>query len=196
MFFFSQAFFNTLINYPADLFSSRIYSLITSGFLHANPSLLFGNMLGIFIFGRVVERKIGFWKTLLVYVGALLISGIFSSLIDLIFTGSTIGGLGASGALMGLVATAILLDPFYVSYEAIIPLPIMVLGWITIYADIVGVLNPTNDGIGHFTHISGFISVAILMYFVGGENKSSMKKGLIINIISAIVGVLLYIFLF
>jgi membrane associated rhomboid family serine protease len=190
--FFNEQFFLSLINYPNDLLNFRFHTLITSGFLHADLSHLLWNMLGIFIFGRVVEKKLGSYKTGFIYFGSLLLSGLFSSLIYLFLVGKNIGGLGASGALMGLIATAILLDPFYITYESIIPLPIMILGWFAIYADIIGILNPTADGIGHLAHIGGFISITLLMFFLGIEQRSKLKKGLIINIISLITGIILY----
>ena len=191
-YYLNEQGFNGLINYPSDLLDFRYYTLITAGFLHANLSHLIGNIIGIFIFGRVVERTLGFYKTLIVYFGALIISGLFESLIHIFITGSNIGGLGASGALMGLVSTAILLDPFYLTYELIIPIPIMVSGWLAIYADIAGVINPSQDGIGHFAHIGGFISIGLIMFLIGIDERSKLRKGLLINIASLIVGVIVY----
>jgi membrane associated rhomboid family serine protease len=193
--FLSENQFMVLVNYPSDLLNLRLHTLITSGFMHANLAHLLGNILGIFIFGRVVERTLGIKKTVFIYFGALIISGIFSSLIHLFITGNNIGGIGASGALMGLISTAILLNPFYFTYELIIPLPIMLVGWIAIFADILGILNPMETGIGHLAHIGGFISIAILMYFFGEEKKNKIKQGFIINIVSLFIGLIIF-FLF
>lgn len=182
------------VNYPTDILSIRAYTLITAGFLHVNLTHLIGNMIGIFIFGRVIERKLGFWKTSLIYFSALILSSLFSSTIHLL-TKNNIGGAGASGALMGLIAAAILLDPLYITYEMIIPLPIMAAGWLAIYGDISGILNPIEDGIGHLAHIGGFISIAVTMYLLGVEERQKLKKGLLINIISLIVAVAIYLLL-
>tara|TARA_Y100000310_G_scaffold330486_1_gene402212 strand:+ start:983 stop:1792 length:810 start_codon:yes stop_codon:yes gene_type:complete len=191
MFFFSltltQEVLNGLILYPSDVLSLKLYTLISAGFLHANAVHLVGNCIGIFIFGRIVEKHLGILKTAVIYFGALVVSGLFSSLIHLFWLGDNVGGLGASGALMGLVAAAILLDPFHLTYELLVPLPVMVVGWLTIYADIAGVLNPIEDGIGHFAHIGGFISVVLVMYFIGLKSRERMKKGLLINLISLVV---------
>ena len=192
--FLSDHALNNLINYPSDLLYFRFHTLITAGFLHANLGHLIGNMVGIFIFGRVVERKLGFFKTSLIFFGALIISSLFESLIHLFIIGDNVGGLGASGALMGLISTAILLNPFYFSYELIIPLPIMITGWLAIYGDITGVLNPSQDSIGHFAHIGGFISIGLLMFLIGIDERSKLKRGLIINIISLIIGIAIYFF--
>lgn len=179
----------TLLNfaqYPSDLFTAKFYTIFTAGFMHANLTHLFGNMLILFIFGRALERKIGIGKTALIYFGALILSGIFSALVN-IMIGDNTPGLGASGALMGLIAAAILIDPLYFTYELIIPLPIMVVGWVAIFADITGILNPVEDGIGHFAHLGGFLSIALLAFILGLEERKQMIKGLIINIISLIV---------
>ncbi|MCF7872033.1 rhomboid family intramembrane serine protease [Candidatus Woesearchaeota archaeon] len=181
----------SLIQYPADLLI-RPYTLITAGFLHAGIAHLLGNMLALFIFGRVLERKIGAGKTATIYFGALIISGIFTSIINLYILENNTPGLGASGAIMGLVAAAILIEPFYFTYELIFPLPIMVVGWLTIWLDIIGILNPSADGIGHFAHLGGFLSVAILSFVIGIESKTKMKKGLIINLISLAILIIIY----
>lgn len=190
--FFSEPLLKSLINYPKDLLSSHAYTLITAGFLHANLTHLLGNMLALFIFGRVVERGIGSLKMGLIYFGALILSGAFSSLIHLFLIVDNTGGLGASGAIMGLVASAILLNPFYLTYELLLPLPVMVVGWLTIYADLVGILNPAEDGIGHFAHLGGFLSIAVIAYFMNIDDKEQLKKGFLINIISLAVVLTVY----
>jgi membrane associated rhomboid family serine protease len=186
-FYLKQDTLQSLILYPSDILSFKAYTLVTSGFLHANITHLIGNMIGIFIFGRILERRLGTAKTALIYFGALIISNIFSSVIHLYVLGDNAGGIGASGALMGLVATAMLIDPFYITYELLLPLPVMFVGWLTLYADVTGILNPVEDGIGHFAHIGGFLSIAVIMYFLGIEDRKRMQKGLMVNIVSLVI---------
>ncbi len=176
-----------LMNFPSDLFHFRIWTLITAGFLHGDLMHLLFNMLGIFVFGRIVERNFGIIKTAIIYFAAMIISHVFSSVINYGVLGIDIPGIGASGALMGLIAAAILIQPFYITYEALIPMPVMVLGWLAIYADIVGILGAVNDGIGHLAHIGGFISITIIAYFMGGQDRKKMRTGLIINIASVAI---------
>ncbi len=183
---------NSLIMYPSDLYNLRLNTLITSGFLHANLAHLFGNMLGIFIFGRVVERRLGIIKTAIIYFSALLVSSFFYCMINLLFAGNNIGALGASGALMGLVSAAIFLDPFYFTYQLGFPLPIMVVGWLTFYADIAGIINPVNDGISHISHIGGFLSIILIAYLIGRDEAKEIKRGLVINVLSLIFFLVLY----
>lgn len=194
-FFISPRTFEVLISFPGDMLSVKAYTLITSGFLHASPVHLWGNIVAIFIFGRIVEKNIGSFKTGLIYFASLVISNVFSSSIYLFVLKQNIGGIGASGALMGLVSTAILLDPFYLVYELGFPMPVMVMGWLTVFADVSGVINPQQYGIGHFAHLGGFLSIALIMYFMDNEDKEKLHKGLIINIVSIIILVIGYIYL-
>lgn len=185
--FLNENILNSLINNSKDLFSIYAYTIITSGFLHANIGHLLWNMLALLIFGRVVERELGAGKTLLIYFGALILSGVFSSLIYMFILNENITSIGASGAIMGLVSAAALLKPWYITFDLLIPLPIMVVSWFTIYLDIIGVLNPTADGIGHFAHIGGYISIALLVFLLETDKREQIRIGFITNIISITV---------
>ena len=53
---------------------------------------------------------------------------------------------------MGLVSAAMLLDPFAMTYEMIVPLPVMVKGWMFLYADIGGFLERISQFYINFYH--------------------------------------------
>ncbi len=192
--FIPEEVLNNLLQYPSDLLSTRAYTIITAGFLHANIAHIIGNSLTLFLFGRVVESKLGSMKTAFVYFGALIISGVFSSLIYIFYLGDNTPGLGASGAIMGLVSAAILLAPFYISYQFLVPLPLMLIGWLYIYADLTGIVSQADDNIGHFAHLFGFLSIGVIMYLMNWQDRHNIKKGLIINILSLIIGAAIYYF--
>lgn len=81
---------------------------ITSFFMHADPVHLVGNMIFLWGFGLVIEGKIGWWRFLLVYLGL----GIFqAALVQLCMLSSTGAALGASGAIYGLLAMALIWAP-------------------------------------------------------------------------------------
>jgi membrane associated rhomboid family serine protease len=185
-----QATQEALLRYPSDLLSpARFYSFVTSGFIHMNLKHLLSNMLFLYIFGRVVEKRHGFAKTGLIYLGALLVSGIGDSVVALLL-GETRGSLGASGAIMGLMGAAMLSDPFYFTYMLLIPMPVMVAAWLYIYTDIVGILGAADDGIGHFAHLFGFLSVTLTLFILG--ERKELQKGLIINLVSLAIAAMLY----
>ena len=80
-----------------------------------------------------------------------------------------------------MIATAMLLKPFKLTYAMIVPLPVMVVGWIAISTDVAGLLDDSASGVSHIAHIGGFLSITLIMYLLGGDDKTILKKGLLIN---------------
>ena len=94
---------------PADVLAGEgpgALSMITAAFLHADWSHLIGNMFFLFFFGRKLEDTLGPMRLGLFYLSCVFVSGIASVLGDaaLPVTQGTIPALGASGAVMGIVA--------------------------------------------------------------------------------------------
>ncbi len=159
---------------PSDILKLNYVPIVSSWFLHASVAHLVGNMIFLYIFGRIVEKDFG-WKMLLIYFGSAIVSTLVAG-----FFGQ--GGIGASGAIAGLISVSILMHPFYSTYLiAGLPVPILVVGWLAIIADVTGILVPTNDNIGHFAHLGGYIAVSLLVFLFNREEKHKLKIGLIIN---------------
>ena len=79
--------------------SGEYYRLITHGFVHSqnDPMHLVWNMIYLFIFGVSLERMMGRWKFLFVYMAATLGAGFSVYLFDY-----SRGAVGASGGVYGL----------------------------------------------------------------------------------------------
>ncbi|MFP4472629.1 MAG: rhomboid family intramembrane serine protease [Candidatus Omnitrophota bacterium] len=179
-----RQYFTELIVYPGNLIKGNYWCLLTGGFVHSSLSHLFFNMLGLLAFGHVVERHLGFWKTVFIYLGALLISMLFSTVVYALILHKNVAIMGASGAVMGLMGAAVLLAPFSVTWEMIVPIPTMFKGWLFLYADLQGFLGGERDGISHLAHLIGFASIVILVYFLTDEDKQRLFAGLVINLVS------------
>jgi membrane associated rhomboid family serine protease len=91
--------------------------------------------------------------------------------------------IGASGGLMGLIACAMLVEPFCITYETFFPVPVMIKGWMFIYADFLGFLGGERDGISHLTHLLGILSIAGVVYFLSKSDRKKLRDGLMINVI-------------
>jgi membrane associated rhomboid family serine protease len=180
----ARQYLSSIILSPVNLLQGKLWCLLTSGFIHRNWSHLLLNMAGVFIFGRIVERQFGFLKTLFVYLGALAISMLFATVVYAAVLHKSVAIIGASGAVMGLMATAMLTEPFCITYEMILPIPGMVKGWMFLYADLKGFLGGETDGISHLAHLFGFLSIAVLVYFLSQEDKKTLSMGLMVNLIS------------
>lgn len=81
---------------------------ITANFLHLGLFHLLGNMVFLWGFGIVVEGKIGWWRFLLLYLG---IGTAENLIVQTLAQGLEGGALGASGAIFGIMAVAIVWAP-------------------------------------------------------------------------------------
>lgn len=138
----------------SDLVMSEPWRLFTSMFMHSleTPYHLFFNMLALLIFGPLLESKIGPRKFLMLY----LTSGLMAGIAAAIFYPAT---LGASGAIMGMLGTLIILMPnLKLLLFFIIPMPLWVAGIIWAAMDIFGFLFATGDGIANAAHLAGLVT--------------------------------------
>lgn len=87
-------------------YSGQYYRALTGGFLHspADPSHLLLNMLSLYLFGNVLERMLGRWKYLFMYLLSIL-GG--SAAVWLLDPSSTV--VGASGGIFGLMGSYLVL---------------------------------------------------------------------------------------
>jgi len=83
---------------------------LSSMFMHAGLEHVLGNMLFLWIFGIVVEGKIGWWKFLLCYLGIGVLQSVGEQFLQLLLGGEG-GSLGASSAIYGIMAMAAIWAP-------------------------------------------------------------------------------------
>jgi len=83
----------------------------TNIFTHADVGHLVGNMLFLWVFGIVVEGKLGWWKFLSCYLGIGVVHSMLEQLVMLNYTGSAPGAFGASAAIFGIMAMATIWAP-------------------------------------------------------------------------------------
>ncbi len=130
--------------------------MVTSGFLHVDISHLFLNMFTLYFFAPVVISWFGSIKFLIIY----LVSLIAGSLLALFFHKDEpyYSAVGASGAVMGVLYAAILLNPdMQLGIMFIpIPLPAYVLGIAYLLYSIWGMKSRMGN-IGHTAHFGGAI---------------------------------------
>lgn len=171
-------FIDLLKSHPEHTFSVLIFSNITSLFLHGNIIHLLTNILSLIVFGRIVEKHFGnkiVWIFLICGFAANLISNLISY-----YIGDFYYSLGASSAIAGLIILAILLEPFAFSVVFLIPLPIFLLGWALIFADLTGITNPSQ--INHQVHLVGYATLILALFLVELHQRKKIYLGLALNI--------------
>ena len=149
--FMLQVFLGSVFTESFMLISSNILSrpwiIITSMFLHASFNHIFYNMYGLFLFGSVLEQRIGPKRFLFVYF----LSGVFAAILSSFFYERA---LGASGAIMGVIGALIVLMPeLRLLFLFIVPMPLWFAGIIYALIDLFGVFFPS--GVGNIAHLAG-----------------------------------------
>jgi membrane associated rhomboid family serine protease len=135
--------------------------MFTAAFLHADLGHLFFNMFTLYMFAPVVIQYFDNFSFLSIYVGSLL----FGSLLTLLFHKDDYSyrAIGASGAVTGILYSAILLQPDMSLYLFFIPIPIpaYLFGIGYLLYSIYG-MKAKNDNIGHTAHFGGAIGGYLL----------------------------------
>jgi len=165
------------------------FRMFSSGFLHGDTGHLFVNMLTLFFFAGKVILYVGNFNFVIIYLASL----VLGSLLSLYFHQNEYhySAVGASGAVTGVLYSAILLDPTMSLYMFFIPIPIpaYIFGIGYLLYSIYGMKNRIGN-IGHDAHfggaIGGFIITLIMM-------PSVLKTDLLMVVLLAIPIVILFV---
>ncbi|HBC04530.1 MAG TPA: rhomboid family intramembrane serine protease [Aequorivita sp.] len=135
--------------------------MFSSAFLHADFSHLLFNMLTLYFFAPVVIMSVGVTYFVIIYVASLLIGNLLSFYFHK--DEYHYSAIGASGAVMGVLYSAILFFPDMGLYLFFIPIPIpaWLFGMAYLLYSIYGMKKRLGN-IGHDAHIGGAIGGYVL----------------------------------
>jgi hypothetical protein len=147
----------------------RPWILLTSMFLHADPAHLLFNMYALFIFGPLIEQRIGAKRFLIAYFA----SGLLAAALSTFFYTRA---LGASGAIMGILGITIVLMPdLRVLLFFAIPMSLRTAGIIFAAIDIIGVFTP-GGGVANIAHLVGLGVGLLYGYYLLRQRKGYQKR--------------------
>ncbi len=150
----------------------RPYQLVTHMFAHGGFLHILFNMYALWMFGSVLERVWGAKKFLIFY----LVCGLAAGIAQMVFVNSIYPAIGASGAVMGLLAAFAYTFPNTEFFIIPIPFPIKAKYMAAIYAaiDLFAGIQPGNgDGVAHFAHLGGLIMGFILVIIWNKTDKKT-----------------------
>lgn len=157
----------------------KIWQPVTHMFMHASVDgsgsivffhILF-NMFTLWMFGRILEN---FWGSKR-FINFYLICGLASALAQL-FVGNFTYAVGASGAIMGLMAAFAYLFPNTELFLMFIPIPIKAKYAIPglMALDLFGgIAQVQGDNIAHFAHLGGAVAGFLLVLFWNKKNRNT-----------------------
>ena len=142
--------------------------LVTHMFMHASPSHLFFNMIGLFFFGPWIERVWGGKKFLFYFLFCGLGAMIAHMLVGFDYDSRVLQSVvGASGAVYGVVLAFGMLFPETKVMLLIPPIPMKAkyMAMLFIGIDLVLGLGSFNTGVAHFAHLGGALFGFLLILF-------------------------------
>ena len=133
------------------------FRMLSSGFLHMDFSHLLFNMLTLYFFANVVLSSVGAINFILIYLASLFVG----NLLSFYFHKNELhySAIGASGAVSGILYSAILFYPNMSLYLFFIPIPIpaWLFGILYLLYSIYGMKNSLGN-IGHDAHFGGALA--------------------------------------
>ena len=149
--FNDSSFFRKYEFHIGSIRSGEQYRMFSSGFLHVDLMHLLFNMFTLYMFAPFVISSVGAMYFAYLYFGSL----IAGNLLTLYFHKDEYyyRAVGASGAVMGIIYSAILLEPNLYMNGFI---PGYIFGFAYLLFSIYG-MKAKNDNIGHVAHFGGAI---------------------------------------
>ncbi len=174
LFISPEKLINFLALQPISIINGqKLWTILTSMFIHASFFHLFVNMFSLYFIGNFVEKIIGKKRFIIFYILSGIFAGIFWAILSGYFAefhpilsnilGSPyIPGVGASGALFGLVGILAVLTPKSKVYLIAGPLIAIILESI-----IAAIFNQNGlSDIAPYSSIMSLLSIVLTIYFM------------------------------
>lgn len=161
-------------------------ALFTSMFLHGGWAHILGNMLFLYVFGNTVERSMGHGRYLVFY----LLCGMGANALEILTAAnSSLPGLGASGAIAGVLAAYLVLYPtsrigaliplgFIFFLPLRLPAWLFIVGWfgIQLLDGVMSLSNTAAGGVAYWAHVGGFATgLALVRLFTQPERVHQVR---------------------
>lgn len=150
---------------PLIVENGEFYRLFTSMFLHFGIEHLLNNMLVLFVLGSRLERVIGKWRFLFIYLAGGLLGNIISLIADLSKNSYAVSA-GASGAVFGVMGAMIFVVLRNKGHlEDLSIKQILIMAVFSLY------FGFASTGVDNAAHLGGLISGFILAAIAGQPRR-------------------------
>jgi membrane associated rhomboid family serine protease len=164
---------------------ARVLPLVTSMFLHGGWLHLLGNMLYLWIFGDVVEDRLGHGR----FVAFYLVCGIAAGLLQCFFDPeSPVPTVGASGAIAGVLGAYLMTSPrakimtfvpvFFIPWIIEIPAVVFLILWFAaqVISGLFSMGRALNGGVAWWAHVGGFVAGMLLVMIVPKSKTRAVRS--------------------
>lgn len=146
------------------------YQMVTYMFGHFDFMHLLFNMFGLYVFGVMLEKIWGPKRFLIFY----LVCGLAGAVASLFLPNAV--SIGASAAVMGLVAAFAYLFPNtpFIIFPVPFPIKAKYMALIIVALNLFGMFSPSAEqGIGYQAHLAGLAAGFIMVFIWNRTNKST-----------------------
>ena len=190
--FNNDAFFEKYRFHIGSIKAGQYFRLLSSGFLHVNTTHLIFNMVTFYFFVNIVVGVLGTTSFLILYLASLLAGNFFGYYFH--FKDTNYSAVGASGAVTGVLFSALLLYPNIELMLFFIPIPIpgYLFGISYILYTLYG-MKSQSDTIGHSAHFGGAVGgILITLFYLHEVIYNSIMMLGILSVAVVTAGILLY----
>lgn len=149
----------------------QLWRLITYQFVHSGFWHIAMNMLVLYFLGPTLEKFWGSRKFLYFYLGCGVVGGLFYSFLTIVGWLASGVLVGASGAILGLLAACAILFPHFVVFILLFPVPIRVASIVLAVGYLVFVLQKGSNAGGDAAHLAGMAAGACYIWFKPWRDK-------------------------
>src|SRR5690606_8231952 len=166
-------------NYKILTVNGEWWRLITYQFVHYGIIHLFFNIIFLTIIAKLLEKILGSWMFLLIYI----CSGIFGGLVSLYFQDYLVS-VGASGSIYGMYGIFFILMVTGILHKNITKKYLI---WLSLYIILEILSSFYSSGIDSFAHLGGFafgiIAGIISMSYINNFQNQLKRNMVIIGIL-------------
>jgi hypothetical protein len=161
--------FTNAFDFVPSKMLSEPWRAVTSIFLHGSLLHILFNAFALFMFGPLVEKRLGDAEVLRIFLASGIVGSIFYWIAYLAGLTPDIAALGASGGIYGIMAAAAVLFPDAVVFMWFFPMRMRqaVVVWTAV--EFIGTLDMVGSGIASAAHLGG-------LFFGYIYTKVRMKK--------------------
>jgi len=136
------------------------WRLVSYQFLHGSVLHIVLNMIVLFFLGPTLEKHWGSRRFVLFYLGCGVAAGLSYLLLMAIGIVGAAPLLGASGAILGVLAACAILFPQFIVFLVIIPMPIRVFAVVMTLLYVVNIISKGPNAGGDAAHLGGMAAGA------------------------------------
>ena len=162
--------------YPASLgLFLQLWRLITYQFLHGYTMHILFNMLFLFFLGPTLEKHWGSRRFIIFYLFCGAVGGLFYPLLVALKFLAAGPMIGASGAILGMLAACAILFPHFIVFFFFFPIPIRIFAIICIFIATATIVSRGANAGGEAAHLAGIAAGAVYVFSQSWRDKLKRK---------------------